>query len=909
MQVSCPRCRRVLEYSGDRPVFCAYCGQPLEGDDGSDPRLLATVMHEPKSVAVAETDPDRVAGYRIVGLLGRGGMGSVYEAEDSQFGRRVALKLIAAAHVASDEAVERFRQEGRLTSTLSHPRCVFVLAADEYLGRPYIVMELMPGATLQTLVETRGALPVGEAIAKILDVIEGLQEAHFRGIIHRDVKPSNCFLESSGRVKVGDFGLSKSLDTDSGLTRSGSFIGTPLYASPEQIKRDPVDERTDLYSVAATLYFLLTGRPPFQAEDAAATLAKIVSEPPTSMRKLCPELPPSLEAAVLRGLERDPARRWQDLGRFREALLPFVPGRLGLSDMALRATAFIADGVLMLAVEWLVLAPVYAVSAADTRAIFFWLGRFTPWLLVSTRLVFLAYFTVLEGQWGASLGKRFIRLRVSRIDRGGPPGLKAAAARALTFYAVTALPGDVLTVLLFGLLPGRQAILYEPLAIVARVLGFSVIASTMRARTGFRGVHEWATGTRVVRLPRTGRRRAPEGRRLPTRPDYARDQTAHAVGVLKSVGSFRVRGAVRWDGDRRVLLGEDSTLERPVWIVLRPKGSPPPPPERRDLARPSRPRWLSGGEQAEGRWDAFTAPTGCSLADLAGPTGLPWSDARPILHDLADELARARVDGTLPDALSVEQVWIQPDGSVLLADPLGASTVSGPRVVAGEDRALDLLSKTAALALEGGRRRSLNTAPKSIRAAVPEHAARMLDRLTGRPRQGDETYGDVASVLADIEADRDKPTEVDFARRAVHLATSVGSTALLLAAMFAVSLPEGPRLQFAGPIILGVPAFGLVWSVFTRGGLLFGLAGIALVRADSRPAERWRCCWRSALVWGPVAALLFASVWSRARGHVGTSWTFWGLALTVVIVYPVLALAFPARSIHDRLSGTWLVPK
>ena len=270
--------------------------------------------------ARVEAEPEQVAGYTIVRLLGRGGMGSVYEAEDAELGRRVALKLIAADHVASAEAVERFRQEGRLASTLAHPQCVFVFAADEERGRPYIVMELMPGQTLQTLVESNGPLEIVDAVTKTLDVIEGLQEAHHQGIIHRDVKPSNCFLEADGRVKVGDFGLSKSLDSDAGLTAERvSFIGTPLYASPEQIKRDDVNARTDVYSVSATLYYLLSGRPPFQADDAAAVLAKIVSEAPTPLRTLRPDVPAALEAAVMRGLEHDRDRRWQDLGRLRKA--------------------------------------------------------------------------------------------------------------------------------------------------------------------------------------------------------------------------------------------------------------------------------------------------------------------------------------------------------------------------------------------------------------------------------------------------------------------------------------------------------------------------------------------------------------------------------------------------------------
>src|SRR5262245_834874 len=124
-------------------------------------------------------------------------------------------------------------------------------------------MELMLGSTLRDLVKDRGPLPPDFAVAKILDVIDGLLEAHHSGVIHRDVKPSNCFLEPNGRVKIGDFGLAKSLVSDAHLTKTGSFLGTLYFASPEQVRGDPVDQQTDVYSVAATLYYLLIGKAPF----------------------------------------------------------------------------------------------------------------------------------------------------------------------------------------------------------------------------------------------------------------------------------------------------------------------------------------------------------------------------------------------------------------------------------------------------------------------------------------------------------------------------------------------------------------------------------------------------------------------------------------------------------------------
>src|SRR5262249_47802583 len=154
-----------------------------------------------------------------------------------------------------------------------------IVAADEIAGRPYIVMELLPGTTLQALVDRDGPLPVEQAIARILDVIEGLRQLHHLGIVHRDVKPSNCLLDAEGRTKLGDFGLSRSLVNSDVVTRTGTFIGTPLFASPEQIKGETVGPHSDVYSVSATLYYVLTGRAPFQGGDAAATLARIASEP------------------------------------------------------------------------------------------------------------------------------------------------------------------------------------------------------------------------------------------------------------------------------------------------------------------------------------------------------------------------------------------------------------------------------------------------------------------------------------------------------------------------------------------------------------------------------------------------------------------------------------------------------
>jgi serine/threonine protein kinase len=283
----------------------------------------------PPSVAPPPTDkvpvPEIIGGYRLLRRLGEGGMGSVYEAEEAATGSRVALKVIAPQYAAAGEAVERFRQEGRVARLVHHPRCVCVHKADQENGLPYIVMELMPGKTLQDLVAEKGPLPVADGVAKALDVIEGLAAAHRLGIIHRDIKPSNCFLDQQGRVKVGDFGLCKSLSSTVQLTRTGAFLGTPLYASPEQVRAEPLDPQTDVYSVAATLFFLLAGRAPHQTGDPVSTMASIVCDDAPSLRGLRPEVPAALDQVVLRGLQRDRERRWQNMDEFRVALQPFSP--------------------------------------------------------------------------------------------------------------------------------------------------------------------------------------------------------------------------------------------------------------------------------------------------------------------------------------------------------------------------------------------------------------------------------------------------------------------------------------------------------------------------------------------------------------------------------------------------------
>jgi hypothetical protein len=789
MQVVCSRCQTILEYSHQRPSFCSQCGtaldQPPTATQPFDP--TPTAAEGKPSPAGSEIPPERVGGYRLLRSLGAGGMGAVYEAEDTASGRRVALKLIAPDYADSTDAVERFRREGRLASTLSHPRCVFVLAADEEAGRPYIVMELMPGRTLGDLVAEQGPMEPATAVKRILDVIEGLQEAHRLGFIHRDVKPSNCFLDAEGRVKVGDFGLAKSLAPVNSLTRTGSFLGTLLFAAPEQIKGEPVDAQTDLYAVAATLYYLLTGRAPFDGGDAAATLARTVSDPAPSMRRLRSDLDPDLDLVVLRGLERDRARRWRGLAEFRAALLPFRPEPLPFAPLRVRFVAYLLDflfialtGALLL---FLLVALGMQVEAPDAESPV-WGHEPGDW---PGMLLGFLYFALLEGLWGASLGKRLLRLRVQRSSGHSRPGLarillRTALCEGLPQVGVLAWVGCLLFLPSSGSnaewarnAPGTFLLL-SLMPLIGMIGGSVLLLAPMRARNGYRGLHEWLSGTQVVQLPRPAKRLDLAGQP----PEWP---AVRPREMPEALGPFLIRGALRWDSRVKVLLGQDRSLGRSVWLWLRPRKYPSLSATRREVSRPTRLRWLAYGQHGDWQWDAFMAFPGGPLPPLIGGQGESWARILPLLEELAGELAVASAEGTLPIRLLPIQVWVGPDGQMQLLDlPLGRAPDRAVEIK-GPNRALALLASVAALALEGQPRPPGDLGP--VWAPVPLHARPILDRLLG----GGNPYGGVAEFQADLKAVADRPAEVARGRRTTHLVIltallSVGLVFMLSAGWF-----------------------------------------------------------------------------------------------------------------------------
>jgi serine/threonine protein kinase len=264
-----------------------------------------------------------VGPYRVSELLGRGGMGVVYKAEDTRLSRTVALKFLPPDLTRDPEAKARFMQEARTASSLDHPNLFTILDLGEMSdGQLYIAMPCYDGETLRSRIE-RGSLSIEEALDIALQIARGLAKAHRSGIVHRDVKPANLIVTGDGVVKILDFGLAKLVDA--AVTRTRSSAGTPAYMSPEQAREDRVDHRTDLWSLGVVLYEMVAGRRPFRGEREAAVIYAILNERPQPLREIRPETPPELERIVDRLLAKAPEDRYPTL----EAPLAEIRSLLG----------------------------------------------------------------------------------------------------------------------------------------------------------------------------------------------------------------------------------------------------------------------------------------------------------------------------------------------------------------------------------------------------------------------------------------------------------------------------------------------------------------------------------------------------------------------------------------------------
>jgi serine/threonine-protein kinase len=283
------------------------------------------------SVSVS-ADPrigSELLGYRIEALIGRGGMSVVYRAEDLRLKRNVALKLLASELAMDDRFRERFLRESQLAASIDHPHIVPIYEAGEVDGQLYIAMRYVEGSDLKRLLREEGPLEPRRTLQLLRQLADALDAAHDRGLVHRDVKPSNALLDSAEHLYLADFGLTKSASDRSALTITGRIIGTVDYAAPEQIEGKPVDGRADVYSLGCLLYECLTGEVPFLRDSELAVLWGHVHESPPKASERNPQLPAAIDSVVARALAKDPEKRYETCADLTEA----ARDALGLRDV------------------------------------------------------------------------------------------------------------------------------------------------------------------------------------------------------------------------------------------------------------------------------------------------------------------------------------------------------------------------------------------------------------------------------------------------------------------------------------------------------------------------------------------------------------------------------------------------
>jgi serine/threonine protein kinase len=289
--------------------------------------------------------------YEVLGVLGQGGMGVVYKARNRKMNRLVAIKVLPPLKPQAPSAVARFEREMKAVARLTHPHIVAAYDADEAGGKHFLVLEYIDGVDLKSLVKAQGPLSVARAVAYLVQAARGLHYAHEQGIIHRDVKPANLMLDQSGTVKVLDLGLAASVfesGTQADLTETGMFLGTADYLAPEQAAnaRD-IDRRADVYSLGCSLYYLLTGRPPY---DGGTVIQKVLAhreQPIPSLGDACPECPASLQQVFAKMLAKRPDERYRtmaDVSHDLAKVLAFLESSTLLGAAAPPQSAALAKG-------------------------------------------------------------------------------------------------------------------------------------------------------------------------------------------------------------------------------------------------------------------------------------------------------------------------------------------------------------------------------------------------------------------------------------------------------------------------------------------------------------------------------------------------------------------------------------
>jgi len=878
----CKRCGAVIR-SESTEKLCPAClmSGALE-PSGGKAETVSLAPGESLSRYRYSEFPCKFGGYRLLGLLGRGGMGTVYEAEQLTTGRRVALKMLGQ-QLDSPDMRQRFLREGRLAAGVNHPNSLYVFGSEEIEGLPVITMEIAGAGTLKDKLKKRGPLAVTEAVDAVLDVISGLEAAFAAGVLHRDVKPSNCFVSPDGSVKVGDFGLSVSTlaKTDTFVTAHGKILGTPAYASPEQLRGDTLDLRADIYSVGATLFTLLTDRAPFEGDNAVQVVANAVNQKPKPLTELRQDAPPGLERVVARCLAKEPNGRYADYTALRNALLPFSSKEPEPASMKVRLSAGWIDYLiaflppyvtimLFIGGEKLIVRPLVERTLYSAR---YYIALFS--------LGFL-YFSIVEGIWGAGLGKWLKGLRVVRRN-GRPPGMGRALIRIL--IPILCVEG-VRMPLMMALISdadwtGLQTAMY---VVAANICAWIPVLLILRARreNGFATVWDLASGTRVVVKPKGTVRPSIERAAKPEIP---------AEGA-ESLGPYRI---IREMVPGKWIVAADPVLRRQVWLLRR--SSLELSPARRNLSRHGRLRWLQKVVTADATWDAFEATEGVPFSSLLeGGKRVPWSSLRHWLGDLASELWDATGDNTLPAELSLDHVWVTSQGHAVLLDEPWPDVKNRAECIPVGDLA--------------GQQRFLNAVAACAEStSLPLHARGVLQNLE------DGKFEKLSFLTGILRGLLDKPAEVSRGIRA----GSIFMLGLYVWIAVFVGFYTGGRAQewfdSVGWIVLTtiMSVLGAIALIQLLALALFRTTPshatfrLAVVNAKGKCADRVTLLRRWAIVWLPLFfPMLFVALLTERAGLTAAFISAFVL-LVIWISAAVYAVIVPNRGLHDRLAGTWVV--
>ncbi len=727
--LTCLECGIAI--SPDAKGLCPRCLLKLGFASQLSPGFIETGVEPPPFLGLDPTDPAKrtgvqpfeFGGYRILRLLGKGGMGAVYEAEELASGRRVALKVLGHSLDSADTR-KRFIREGRLAASINHPNSVYVYGTEEIEGAPVITMELVPGGTLHERVKEGGPMPPAEAVDAILQSIAGLEAAHAVGILHRDIKPSNCFIEPSGTVKVGDFGLSISTLSrgDSALTLAGSILGTPEFSSPEQLRGEELSVRSDIYSVGMTLYYLLTGKTAFRGENVVQLLATVLDKAPRPPRELNPNIPEQLSRIVLRCLSKQAAERPGSYEELRRALHPFTSVAPTPATLGLRFVAGAIDSALLTLVFSFLPVVLFDELAGE---IFGGSEGGLKYLLYSACgfAAYIGYYAVSEGRWGATLGKMLVGLRVGDLARNAP-GIPRAALRAVIYLT----PGLASSILYKdGPVGGGSMPVTIGVGILVTIYPF-LLAVTARRRNGFATITDLLTRTRVIQ-------------RSAYQPRETLMQVAEplvATESLPKIGPYHTLTTLASGEDEELILGYDMKLLRRVWIRKSAPGAPPVPAALRDAGRPGRLRWIQGKRTDTEAWDAYEATPGTALTALLSKPQ-PWKNVRHWLLDLATELDASSRDGSMAAALSMDHVWITAEGGAKLLDFAAPGSEPLPCIEASI-----FLNQVAISALEGRFASEDEARTRTVRLPIGVRARSMLERLR------DVRFDAVATQLREV---------------------------------------------------------------------------------------------------------------------------------------------------------------